>query len=74
MKWNTTPPPNDGTTFLGCWGYPWPCAMMYNPYDDDYSIAIPAVQEHGDGNESWFETESCAVKEITAWMPMPELK
>ena len=86
MKWNTTPPPKDGTTFLGCWGYPWPYVMTYNPFGDDYSIATLQAQEVFVSSmknapvemevwetEVWFENESCDEKEITAWMPMPEV-
>ena len=72
MKWNKTPPPKDGTAFIGCCDYPWPCAMVYNPCDDDYAVSVVSAETFSDGLNVWFETESCKESEITAWMTMPE--
>jgi hypothetical protein len=74
-KWN--PPqtaPKDGSPIIGDFGYPWPLFASWNQYDEQWITAVlQACPMVNDTNDSYFENEPQADKELLRWVPMPKL-
>ncbi len=76
LKWQSPETaPKDGQPFLANIGFPWAMMCMFSLANNNWVYASVQVNMlQGEYSDPYFENEWAELKELKAWMPLPELQ